>query len=245
MLAQSVNAKNCTHGAHGLENITEGGLSCCHSTDYDGGKCKLKSEISQKNQTYYIRYTIKWRDFTADTLPLEIVTFDATDNNTKWGDLPRIPGGYMEGHEAMNNDPTTLQRVWDPRSGDFTGRRSCHVEWYVPPCKKGESCVVTIKNSWTVPWPMDIVFLRNHFHAGGINMTTYTDNFKCTGHGTYDSAGNLVDVSTCSGNNLGGVQAGGKLYVESVYEMDDLPHYGVMSMSFVYAHIPRTRSVHV
>lgn len=202
------------------------------------------------NQTYHIRYTLKWQAFDpVTTLPLEVISFDVTDNNTQWADLPRIPGGFPESHVAMKQDPTTIARVYDPRSGDFNGERACHIEWYVPPCKTGDNCVVTVRNSWEVPWPMDIVFLRNHFHAGGINMTTRTDKFSCIGRGTYDDNANLVDITTCTVNEnsdgLYRLEAGEKLYAESVYQQDDLPHYGVMSMSFVYAHIPRTGYVHV
>jgi hypothetical protein len=236
-------------GSHAFSNLTTGGLSCCHSTFFDGGKCILKPETPITNQTYYMRYTIRWRDFNpATTLPLEVITFDATDNNTKWGDLPRLSGGFSESHTDMKNDPTTLSRVNDIRSGDFDGRRACHIEWYVPPCKKGESCIMKVQNSWEVPFPMHFVFLRNHFHAGGINMTTSSKGFKCTGHSSYDDNDNLVEISTCSSKDTNSVHVldrGEKLHVESVYKQDHLPHYGVMSMSFVYAHIPRQQYVHV
>jgi hypothetical protein len=238
-------------GTRGFLDVTEGGLSCCHSTFYDGGKCPLLPDTPSSNVTYYLRYTIKWRDFNpATTLPLEVVTFDATDNNTKWGDLPFIPGGYKESHEAQKTDPQSLAVVNDGRSGDFDGKRACHIEWYVPACKTGDSCILKIRNSWEVPYPMQIVFLRNHFHAGGINMTTYADGFKCTGNATYDENNALVDISTCSTNDpafsgVHHVRGGEKVYVESVYQQDDLPHYGVMSMSFIYAHIPREQDVHV
>jgi len=250
------NKRACTEckcsemGSHGFLNVTEGGLSCCHSTFYDGGKCFLKSETPVQNQTYYIRYTIKWRDFNpATTLPLEVITFDATDNNTKWGDLPSIPGGFKESHSTLYTDPTSVSRVFDGRSGDFDGKKACHIEWYVPPCKKGDSCVVSIKNSWELPYPIHIVFLRNHFHAGGINMTTHSQGsqaFSCTGHGSYDENDNLVDISTCTVKDSDGIrrlERGEQIYVEAVYQQDELPHYGVMSMSFVYAHIPRQQNV--
>jgi hypothetical protein len=235
-------------GSHGFSPLVEGGLTCCHSTYYDGGKCKLKPSTIIQNQTYYIRYTLQWRDFNpATTLPLEVISFDATDNNTKWGDLPFLPGGFKESHSAMKEDATTMARVNDIRSGDFDGRRACHLEWFVPPCETGSSCMMTLKNSWEMPYPVDIVFLRNHFHAGGVNMTTYTDGFSCSGHATYDDHQNVVDISACNGTNSNGyhLARGQKLYVESVYKQDDLPHYGVMSMSFVYAHIPRQNYLQV
>jgi len=224
-------------------NVTTGGLECCHSTFYDGGKCPLKADVPVANATYYIRYTMKWKDFNPATiLPLEVITFDGTDNNTKWGDLPFIPGGFKQSHSVLKNDPKSLAIINDGRSGDFNGKRACHIEWYVPPGKG----TMTIKNSWEVPYPMHIVFLRNHFHNGGINMTTTIGGYKCTGHGTYDDNENLVDISACISTNVGDpvhLQRGDQLSVESVYQQDELlPHYGVMSMSFVYAHIPRDQN---
>jgi len=250
------NKRACTEckcselGSHALTNGTEGGLNCCHSTYYDGGKCALQNTTVQStNQTYYIRYTLKWQDFNpATTLPLEVISFDATDNNTLWGDFANWQGGFQESHSALKSDPTSLARINDIRSGDFTGLRSCHIEWFVPACRSGDECILKIQNSWEMPWPAHIVFLRNHFHAGGINMTTYTKDFRCTGHTTYDSEDNLVDISTCSVEANNGVMqlaAGDKLFVESFYRQDALPHYGVMSMSFVYAHIPRQPEVQV
>jgi hypothetical protein len=236
-------------GSHKESNLTEGGLSCCHSTYFDGGKCPIKPETPLHNQTYYLRYTLKWKDFSPTTLPLEVITFDATDNNTLWGDFANWPGGFHQSHSVMKSDPTTVARINDVRSGDFNGLRACHIEWYVPPCKEGDSCTISVKNSWEMPWPVHIVFLRNHFHAPGINMTTYTKDFRCTGVGTYDSLGNLADVSTCSvgdsNNILRKMEKGDQLVVESVYKQDSLPHYGVMSMSFIYAHVPRQQEVQV
>jgi hypothetical protein len=239
----------CTElGTRGFLNVTTGGLTCCHSTNLDGGKCPIQPEVTHSNVTYYIRYTIKWRDFSAATLPLEVITLDATDNNTKWGDLPWLPGGFAETHAALKADPTSLQTVNDGRSGDFDGKRSCHVEYYVPPCKGDELCRLRLVNSWEVPYPMHVVFLRNHFHAGGINMTTSSSTFNCTGHGTYDNKSNLVDISTCTrANDLKevGIERGDKIFVEAFYSQDDLPHYGVMAMSFVYAHVPRVQDFHI
>eukprot|EP00928_Gymnodinium_smaydae_P080936 TRINITY_DN64535_c0_g1_i1.p1 TRINITY_DN64535_c0_g1~~TRINITY_DN64535_c0_g1_i1.p1 ORF type:complete len:529 (+),score=47.18 TRINITY_DN64535_c0_g1_i1:155-1588(+) len=237
-------------GSRGFLNITEGGLSCCHSTSYGGGKCHLKPGAEVTNQTYFIRYTVRWHAYDpASTLPLEVMTFDATDNNTKWGDLPFISGGFPESHSAMKQDPMSLSRVNDGRSGDFDGKRACHVEWYVPPCKSGESCVTTIRNSWQLPYPLQVVFLRNHFHAGGINMTTWSNGWSCTGNSSYDSHGDLVEISTCAAGDHPSdfapqiIPRGSELFVESTYQKDAHPHYGVMSMSFIYAHIPAEEDI--
>jgi hypothetical protein len=245
------NKRACTEckcselGVHAFLNVTEGGLECCHSTDLDGGKCPLLHDAPQTNATYYIRYTIKWRDFNAATvLPLEVITLDATDNNTKWGDLPFIPGGFPEAHAAQKSDPLSVATVNDGRSGDFNGHRACHIEWYVPACKPGDSCIMRLHNSWELPYPIHPVFVRNHFHAGGINMTTYASGGSCTGNSSYDENDNLYDISTCAlgrgGWSSGSlrVKRGERLFVEAAYQQDHLPHYGVMGMSFIYAHVP-------
>jgi len=236
-------------GSKGFLNVTEGGLTCCHSTFLDGGKCKMKPDAPMTNQTYYIRYTLKWRPFNpATTLPLEVITFDATDNNTKWGDLPFIPGGFPEEHAMQKSDPASLAIVNDGRSGDFDGKRACHIEWYVPPCKAGTDCVQKIQNSWTLPYPIHIVFVRNHMHAGGINATTYAPGLKCTGYPTYDEDDNLIDLTTCTNPMSDGVtrlSRGENVNLEMFYKQDHLPHYGVMGMSFVYAYVPRDQDMHV
>merc|ERR1712137_706453 len=101
-----------------------------------------------------------------------------------------------------------------------------------------------IRNSWHLPYPVQIVFLRNHFHAGGINMTTWTGGWSCTSHSTYDRNADLVEISTCTANSSYGsmgmqtIPRGAEIFVESFYQQDHLPHYGVMSMSFVYVHVP-------
>jgi len=78
-------------------------------------------------------------------------------------------------------------------------------------------------------------------------MTTHASSgYECTGRGTDDDKENLVDITTCTTNETSSVvhkvQRGDKIFVESYYQQDHLPHYGVMSMSFVYAHIPRNQA---
>merc|ERR1719456_186822 len=104
-------------------------------------------------------------------------------------------------------------------------------------------------NSWVLPYPIEIVFIRNHFHAGGLNMTTKTDRSDiCTGRGSYDKDHFLIDISTCTAGSPSlpapfRVAKGETLSVETVYSQDQLPHYGVMAMSFVYAHVPQVSVV--
>jgi len=230
-----------------LRNVTnKRACSECKCSHFDGGKCPVDRAAYETNQTYFLRYTLKWQDFDpAVTKPLEVISLDATDNNTKWADWPFIPGGFHQSHAALHADPVSEAIVLDNRSGDYIGESACHIEFFVPPCKVGDACIYKLQNSWEVPFPVDIVFLRNHFHNGGINMTTSGPLYNCTGHGTYEN-GTLIDVSTCTtagdGHSRYGksrrVERGERFVVEAFYKQDQLPHYGVMAMSFVYAHIP-------
>jgi hypothetical protein len=221
-----------------------GGLGCCHSTGFDGGQCPVsKATTTKSNQTYHIRYTITWRDFDSTVKPLEVITFDATDNNSHWSDISWLQGGYKEEHTALHQDSLSTATVNDGRSGEMPGGAACHVEYYVPSCTLGDRCIHTMRNSWKVPWPIDIVFVRSHFHAGGQNMTVRSDTSNiCTGVSTYDDDNFLIDVTGCKAGTDRlprpvHLNRADRLYVESVYKQDQKPHYGVMAMSFVYAHI--------
>lgn len=259
------NKRACTEcqcselGTHGFLNTSyEGGLSCCHSTTLDGGKCPLDAYKRETNATYYTRYTVRWRNFSSAIKPLEVIAFDATDNNTKWGDWPTIPGGFEENHSALISDPVSESIVNDGRSGDYHGMSGCHIEYYVPAKNSSSKKLFTLRNSWQVPFPIEVVFLRNHFHAPGLNMTSFwggIESQRCIGQSTYDENNNLVDISPCTYtcetskqptgkcDNL--IRRGERLYTEAVYDQDDLPHYGVMAMAFVYAYVPREQDFHI
>lgn len=238
---------DCEHlGVTPKDPRTLGGLACCHSTHFDGGRCPLAAGAESSNAKYYIRYTVKWRDFdAASTKPLEVITLDSTDNNTKWGDLPFLPGGFQENHTALKADPVSMATVMDARSGDFNGHRACHVEYFVPACATPGPCIHRMHNSWELPYPVEIVFIRSHFHTGAINMTTSTSQSDiCTGNGIYDDDGYLVDIPTCTFGDtampaLVRVERGQRLFVEVAYKQDELPRYGVMAMSFIFAHVPK------
>jgi hypothetical protein len=223
----------------------KGGLGCCHSTHFDGGSCPVSESLAQVNQTYHIRYTVTWRDFDSTIKPLEVITFDLTDNNTRWSDISWLPGGYSEEHAALHRDNLSMVTVNDGRSGEMPGGRACHVEYYVPACTPTSRCIHTMHNSWSVPWPMDIVFVRSHFHAGGLNLTIRSDTADiCTSLSTYEDRF-LIDVSGCKAgkDGQGGLpkpvhlKRDDRVYLEAVYKQDPKPHFGVMAMSFVYAHI--------
>lgn len=52
-----------------------GGLYCC----YDGTQCKVKNEIESIKKTHYIKYTVKWVDWSDSVVPVKIFIFDVTD----------------------------------------------------------------------------------------------------------------------------------------------------------------------
>ncbi|XP_009360277.2 uncharacterized protein LOC103950768 [Pyrus x bretschneideri] len=52
-----------------------GGLLCCT----DGAKCRLKQGFDGEKINHYLRYTVKWVDWSEFLLPAKIYIFDATD----------------------------------------------------------------------------------------------------------------------------------------------------------------------
>jgi len=245
-LRKCIECECAYHGAKPPNDRYTGGLACCHSTELDGGRCPVTSKHEPK-RSQFLRYTIKWRDFDeSTTLPLEVISFDATDNNSRWSDFDWLPGGYKEQHLAQKKDPTSMAAMIDQRSGDELQFNACHIEYYIPPCAEGSACVHKIVNSWEMPYPIDVVFVRNHFHNGGKNMSTFTDTADlCNGEGVYDGSQTLRYIEPCSAGTPRlpkpvRIEQGERVYVNATYLQDKLPHYGAMAMSFVYAHIPKS-----
>merc|ERR1711871_1582354 len=134
----------------------------------------------------------------ASVAPLEVITLEMTDNNTQWSDLAFLPGGFKQSHAALQQDAGFKKVLDEGYSGEFLGYRTCHVEWYVPPCAKGDVCVQKVHNSWEMPFDMDVVFHRHHFHNAAINATTVSGGTHiCSGIAAYDANGFLEDISTC------------------------------------------------
>eukprot|EP00929_Paragymnodinium_shiwhaense_P013484 TRINITY_DN121330_c0_g1_i1.p1 TRINITY_DN121330_c0_g1~~TRINITY_DN121330_c0_g1_i1.p1 ORF type:complete len:527 (-),score=102.27 TRINITY_DN121330_c0_g1_i1:195-1775(-) len=242
------------HGVKAPNNDYKGGLACCHSTEVDGGLCPVDESVNRaaSRQAYYIRYTMKWRDVdAAPVLPLEVIAFDVTDNNTKWADMSFIPGGYGEEHAATKADNLSMTTILDDRSGVESQWDACHIEYYIPQCPATSktNCTHRIHNSWEMPYPVDIVFVRSHFHVGGVNMKTRSESTMiCDAMGDYDGHSTRgfellhgIDPCKLGGGNFSKpvrIEKGERLYMDATYLQDDSPHFGVMGMSFVYAHVP-------
>lgn len=52
-----------------------GGLLCC----YDGVQCKVKNGLQSVERNLYLRYTVKWVDWSESIVPVKIFIFDVTD----------------------------------------------------------------------------------------------------------------------------------------------------------------------
>lgn len=123
-------------------------------------------------------------------------------------------------------------------TGDIHG---CHVEYYVPECSAGDLCVHRFRNSWKIPFNMEVVAVHNHFHNGAINMTTAIQGGSdiCTGYPTYRD-GFLVETTKCAvGHGLVQpmrVNRGQHILVETHYQQDARPHFGVMGYAMFYVH---------
>lgn len=268
------NVRGCTEckcdvtGVKFHENYT-GGLECCHSTQIDGSRCPT---AVVEEQSYFIQYTISWRDASDEIYrnaafkPLNVMILDQSDDGDRWFDPVAFPGTKKQAHEAMHNDPVSMDSMNGHHSGmdrqdghvkisidaglfpkphfkpqirgDMHG---CHVEYYVPECKAGDACVHRFRNDWEIPFDMEIVAQHSHAHGAVINMTTSVVGGKdiCTGFPTYKD-GFLVETSKCAlGNGFVEpfqVKKGQHINVETFYAQDEEPHFGVMGYSMIYSH---------
>ncbi|KAL4584668.1 hypothetical protein LXL04_009274 [Taraxacum kok-saghyz] len=83
----TVDVMGCTQCRCNLYNVTKdensqplkpnyvGGLFCC----YDGTQCKVKNGIKSGKRNVYMKYTIKWVDWSDSIIPVKVYIFDVTD----------------------------------------------------------------------------------------------------------------------------------------------------------------------
>ncbi|MFS7971328.1 putative stress up-regulated Nod 19 [Helianthus anomalus] len=84
----AVDAMGCTECRCDLYNVTEdeygqplkpnylGGVNCC----YDGTQCKVNSGLESTERNLYLKYTIKWVDWSDSIVPVQIFILDVTDS---------------------------------------------------------------------------------------------------------------------------------------------------------------------
>ncbi|XP_076898614.1 uncharacterized protein LOC143552221 [Bidens hawaiensis] len=89
----AVDPMGCTECRCNLYNVTideygrhmdpsyAGGLFCC----YDGLQCKVKNGVESVQRSLYLRYTVKWVDWSDAIVPVKIFIFDVTDTWEKTG----------------------------------------------------------------------------------------------------------------------------------------------------------------
>ncbi|KAI7752343.1 hypothetical protein M8C21_014830 [Ambrosia artemisiifolia] len=83
----AVDAMGCTECRCDLYNVTVdaygrplkpdyvGGLYCC----YDGTQCKVKNGVESVERNVYLKYTVKWVDWSDSIVPVKVYIFDVTD----------------------------------------------------------------------------------------------------------------------------------------------------------------------
>ncbi|CAN1255239.1 hypothetical protein LINPERPRIM_LOCUS8919 [Linum perenne] len=208
----------CTECKCDLYNVTIkddyiGGLHCCE----DHSQCKLKQGGFQgPRRSLYLRYTVKWVDWTNEILPVQILIFDVTDTGK------RLP------------DSTTEE-------GSEYG---CQIEYDVARCESQDWCVDVKKTHLRMPTSGYVVYGVSHQHTGGIGSTLYRKNGEaiCNSnpmYGTGDEAGNesgyIVGMTTCY-PEPGSLKltAGEELVLESNYTSSNTRgHTGVMGLFYI------------
>ncbi|XP_020595572.1 LOW QUALITY PROTEIN: uncharacterized protein LOC110035644 [Phalaenopsis equestris] len=174
---------NVTSDEYGkkLANGYVGGLHCC----YDETQCRAEEGFGDGGERkLYLRYTVKWIEWSPRILPVKIYILDITDTRDR---------------------PTGL---------DFVNACSnCEVEYTVPSCDsvgedKGE-CIDVKKTKIVLPHGGDIIYGVAHQHIGGIGSALYGEDGRhlCSSNPIYgegeeagDEAGYIyiVGMSTMS-----------------------------------------------
>ncbi|XP_004300379.1 PREDICTED: uncharacterized protein LOC101300825 [Fragaria vesca subsp. vesca] len=218
----AVDRLGCTECRCDLYNVTKdgrgqplrpgytGGLHCC----YDGTQCSVKQGYNGVKRSLYLRYTVKWVDWSDSIVPVKIYIFDATDRTDQ-------SAGSSLKHDCRveyNVEPcSTVDAVNDQ-------------------CFHNQQAVITM------PTGGYIVYGVAHQHTGGLGATLYREDGRgiCSSIPIYgqseeagDEAGYIVGMSTCY-PRPGSVKIndGETLVVGSNYSSSQ-PHTGVMGLFYI------------
>ncbi|CAN6578694.1 unnamed protein product [Malus baccata var. baccata] len=149
-----------------------GGLFCC----YDGVQCRVKQGFNGVKRNLYLRYTVKWVDWSDSIVPVKIYIFDVTDK------MNHSTGHAIE-HEC---------RV------EYNVEESCSVT--SDGCFDSQSSLATMTTGGYV------IYGVAHQHTGGIGSTLYGEDGRvlCSSIPIYgkgkeagDEAGYIVGMSSC------------------------------------------------
>ncbi|KAL6175138.1 hypothetical protein ACLB2K_051781 [Fragaria x ananassa] len=151
----AVDRLGCTECRCDLYNVTKdgqgqplrpgykGGLYCC----YDGTQCSVKQGSNGVKRSLYLRYTVKWVDWSDSIVPVKIYIFDATDRTDQ-------SAGSSLKHDCRveyNVEPcSTVDAVNDQ-------------------CFHNQQAVITM------PTGGYIVYGVAHQHTGGLGATLYRE----------------------------------------------------------------------
>ncbi|KAM1185845.1 uncharacterized protein LOC126599842 isoform X1 [Malus sylvestris] len=186
----------------------KGGLRCC----YDGTHCRVKQGFNGVKRNLYLRYTVKWVDWSDSIIPVKIYIFDVTDK------MNRSAGLAIE-HEC---------RV------EYDVEESCS--------ETSDGCIDSQSSVVTMPTGGYVVYGVAHQHTGGIRSTLYGEDGRvlCSSIPIYgkgkeagDEAGYIVGMSTCY-PQPGSVKIndGETLTLVSNYSSSQT-HTGVMDLFYV------------
>ncbi|XP_028755641.1 uncharacterized protein LOC114715009 isoform X2 [Neltuma alba] len=190
-----------------------GGLLCC----YDKTQCRMKEGFEGPRRNLYLRYTVKWVDWSDLIVPVQIYILDVTD---------------------------TLQASNGSNSKDL--KHNCEVEYQVESCSKNQKdvsdCIDVRRTSLPMPRGGYVIYGVAHQHIGGICSTLYGQDGRviCSSipiYGTGKEAGNeegyVVGMSTCY-PQPGSVKImdGETVTLESNYS-SSRPHAGVMGLFYL------------
>ena len=247
----------------------EGGLACCHSSQdpkhkvIGGSPARCPYEGAEEKATYYIKYTVAWRDWSEPRdKRLETMYFDSSDTGADWngvnggtiGGIVRaekivpgfetlmLPGAIGEKHAAQQHDEDTMASIRGGKSGILQGFNDCHVEYYVPPCKPSESCRHSFKNSWAMPYDGEVVGAYGHYHTAALSqLTTMNNRTLCPMMPTYAKwrgGEQLVGISDCRVGVRGfqpvTFKKGDIFEADTITQQDEHPYYGMMAFSVLF-----------
>ncbi|PKA55281.1 hypothetical protein AXF42_Ash003918 [Apostasia shenzhenica] len=191
-----------------------GGLRCC----YDRTQCRTKPDFTGIMRKLYLRYTVKWVEWVASVVPLEIYIFDVTDT-----------GQYPSGLQASSS--CKVEYMVSPCDS-----------------LSSYDCVNVKKTKVALPRGGDIVYGVAHQHTGGIGSALYSEDGRllCTSIPLYgngdtagDEAGYIVGMSTCYPKpGSANIKNGEILTVVSNYSSAQM-HTGVMGLFYVLVAEPR------
>ncbi|KAK4270820.1 hypothetical protein QN277_019589 [Acacia crassicarpa] len=193
-----------------------GGLLCC----YHKTQCRVKEGFEGPRRSLYLRYTVKWVDWSDSVVPVKIYIIDVTD---------------------------TLQVPNGSNSKALSAKHNCKVEYDVESCsnknKDSNGCIDVKRTSLPMPRGGYVIYGVAHQHAGGIGSTLYGQDGRviCSSIPSYGSgseAGNeegyIVGMSTCY-PRPGSVKIidGETVTLESNYSRSSLTHTGVMGLFYL------------